>query len=308
MWRKFTDECIPIQDALPDKVDELYVKIIFSFLYFLIWISAVFGNFIVLYIVVIKQVSLSVRTIFIGNLAISDVVVSLTSLPVTAVTIFTRDWVFPPVFCKLIGIFQILTFERTLCIAVSIWTLGYTMSLPVGIFSVTVTYSPYCGTFCEESWPDSTIDGGSRMERIYGISVLTLQFCLPLIICSLCYWKISQVISRQIEKRKEQQFLLKESEKRLHDRRARSNRMMVCMVLSFVFAWLPLNLINLFRDFYGVSSLFSILFALCHVTAMTSAVWNPIIYSWFNPQLRNTIRNIIQKTPHDILLQRRREF
>uniref|UniRef100_A0A915PIA5 G-protein coupled receptors family 1 profile domain-containing protein n=1 Tax=Setaria digitata TaxID=48799 RepID=A0A915PIA5_9BILA len=273
------------------------------------------------------QVSLSVRTIFIGSLAISDVVVSLTSLPVTAVTIFTRDWVFPPVFCKFIGVFQggsifvssftftavavdrlllilfphrkILTFERTFFIVVSIWTIGYAMSLPVGIFSVTVTYFPYCGTFCEESWPDSTTDGESRMERIYGISVLTLQFGMPVIICSLCYWKISRVISRQIEKRKEQQFLLKESERRLQDRRTRSNRMMVCMVLSFVLAWLPLNLINLSRDFYGVSSLFSIMFALCHVIAMTSAVWNPVIYTWFNPQLRST------KTQHNIALQQR---
>lgn len=82
-------------------------------------------------------------------------------------------------------------------------------------------------------------------------------------------------------------------------------RMMVCMVLSFVLAWLPLNLINLSRDFYGVSSLFSILFALCHVIAMTSAVWNPVIYSWFNPQLRTTIKGVLKKTPRDMPLQQR---
>ncbi|VDN21540.1 unnamed protein product [Gongylonema pulchrum] len=200
---------------------------------------------------------------------------------------------------------QILTFERTLCIVLTIWTVGYALSLPVGIFSVTVKYFPYCGIFCEEFWPDSTAEGGSRMGRIYGMSVLTLQFGVPVIICTLCYWTISRVISRQIEKRKEQQFLLKENEKRLHDRRARSNRMMVCMVLSFVLAWLPLNLINLSRDFYGVSSLFSILFALCHVIAMTSAVWNPVIYTWFNPQLRTTIKGILKKAPHDMPLHQR---
>ncbi|WKY07028.1 hypothetical protein Q1695_006872 [Nippostrongylus brasiliensis] len=33
-------------------------------------------------------------------------------------------------------------------------------------------------------------------------------------------------------------------------------------------------------------------FALCHVSAMTSAALNPVIYSWFNPQFRGAIQSL----------------
>lgn len=68
------------------------------------------------------------------------------------------------------------------------------------------------------------------------------------------------------------------------------------MVLGLVLAWLPLNLINLSRDFNGVTAWFSTIFAFCHVIAMTSAAWNPVIYSWFNPQLRMALKSIMARS------------
>ncbi|VDM30162.1 unnamed protein product [Toxocara canis] len=141
--------------------------------------------------------------------------------------------------------------------------------------------------------PDSNLEGGSKLGRMYGTAVMTLQFGVPVLISSVCYWRISRVISQQIEKRREQQIMLKECEQKLSSRRTRSNRMMVCMVLGLVLAWLPLNLINLSRDFNGVNAWFSAMFAFCHVIAMTSAAWNPVIYSWFNPQLRTTLKSMM---------------
>lgn len=73
--------------------------------------------------------------------------------------------------------------------------------------------------------------------------------------------------------------------------------MMLSMVMGLVLAWLPMNLINLYRDFDNSeksSPWFSLIFAFCHVSAMTSAVWNPIIYSWFNPQFKETLLRSIQ--------------
>uniref|UniRef100_A0A0M3HG99 G_PROTEIN_RECEP_F1_2 domain-containing protein n=1 Tax=Ascaris lumbricoides TaxID=6252 RepID=A0A0M3HG99_ASCLU len=144
--------------------------------------------------------------------------------------------------------------------------------------------------------PDSNLEDGSKLGRIYGTAVMTLQFGVPALISSFCYWRISRVITQQIEKRREQQIMLKESEKKLTSRRTRSNRMMVCMVLGLVLAWLPLNLINLSRDFNGVTAWFSTIFAFCHVIAMTSAAWNPVIYSWFNPQLRMALKSIMARS------------
>lgn len=68
--------------------------------------------------------------------------------------------------------------------------------------------------------------------------------------------------------------------------------MMVAMVGGLVLAWLPMNLINMWRDFSPPERFpewYSVAFAACHVTAMTSAVWNFVIYSWFNPQFKETL-------------------
>ncbi|KAI6221934.1 G-PROTEIN-RECEP-F1-2 domain-containing protein [Aphelenchoides fujianensis] len=269
----------------------------------------------------------NVRSVFICSLAINDIVMSLTSLPITAISIFTRDWVFPGVFCKLSGVFQggsifvssftltaiaidryvlirnpavsKIDMNRALLSVVAIWLLGYSFALPVGIFSKVGSFPPICGVFCDETWPDMNDQtGSSPLRKSYGTSVLIIQFGLPVIISSLCYWSIGRIISRQIKKRHQHQVLLQDSQSRLENRKHRSNRMMVTMVAALVLTWLPLNFINLWRDFAPsefVSTWYTVFFAGCHVLAMCSAVANVVIYSWFNPQFKETLMQIVDR-------------
>lgn len=51
-----SNNCIPIQESLPEKIDLLSIQIIFSIIYSIIWIIALTGNVFVLYIVIVKQV------------------------------------------------------------------------------------------------------------------------------------------------------------------------------------------------------------------------------------------------------------
>ncbi|CAD5227201.1 unnamed protein product [Bursaphelenchus xylophilus] len=322
LWRHHQQNCTPIQESIPEKVDSLPIQLLFSVLYLTVWLCAITGNLCVIYVVTLKQVSLSaVRSVFICSLAVSDIVMSLTSLPITAVSIFTRDWVFPGICCKLMGLFQggsvfvssftltaiavdryilikhpassKVNFNKALYSVILIWIMGYLFALPVGIFSTTESYYPFCGSFCEETWPDTNNRGDSQMRKTYGLAVLIIQFGLPLVISSLCYYSIGRIISRQIKKRHQQQILLQDNQHRLENRKHRSNRMMVAMVGGLVLAWLPMNLINLMRDFDAspdrFSDWYSLVFAGCHVVAMTSAVWNFVIYSWFNLQFKQTL-------------------
>uniref|UniRef100_A0A914DEM0 G-protein coupled receptors family 1 profile domain-containing protein n=1 Tax=Acrobeloides nanus TaxID=290746 RepID=A0A914DEM0_9BILA len=255
---------------------------------------------------------------------------SLTSLPVTAITIFTRDWVFPSLFCKLIGVFQggsvfvssftltaiavdryfliryparqTLSYGTAVTIVMLIWIFGYACASPAGILSIidvyyASDYHQYCGIFCEEKWPDFD---GNRMRKTYGTSVLIIQFGLPLLISSICYWMIGRIIREQLEKRKKHQTLLESNQQKLENRKSRSSRMMIAMVGGLVLAWLPMNLVNLYRDYFldSIHPSYSLIFAGCHVVAMTSAVWNPIIYSWFNPQFRSTLKNAFARNAH----------
>lgn len=80
--------CIPVQVAAPDMVDEPVVQTTLGFFYALIWFCGVLGNITVLYVVILRRVEFSVRTVFIISLACSDLLMGFTSLPVTAVTTF----------------------------------------------------------------------------------------------------------------------------------------------------------------------------------------------------------------------------
>ncbi|KAI3416345.1 hypothetical protein GPALN_005880 [Globodera pallida] len=200
-----------------------------------------------------------------------------------------------------------IKFRTAVSIVVGVWALGYACALPIGIFSSTQVYPPFCGTFCEENWPDTDEQSGrSRIRKLYGLLVLIVQFGLPTVISSLCYWSIGRLIRRQMQKRQERQVvLLQESKDRMKSQKNRTNRMMVTMVAGLVLAWLPMNLINLWRDFNSENSAnsedakstewYSLIFAACHSVAMTSAVWNPLIYSFFNPQFKETIRTSLER-------------
>ncbi|CAI4231834.1 unnamed protein product [Auanema sp. JU1783] len=321
-----TSNCTTIQESTAELIDEFTVQLIFGVLYSMVWVAGIVGNSLVLYVVSFNQVSLSVRSIFIGCLAVSDLLMSLTSLPITAITIFSRVWIFPSIFCKLIGIFQegsifvssftltviaidrvllitkpnkeIINYNRAIIVVIGIWALGYSLALPTGIHSGEAAYPGLCGVFCEEQWPDySEALGRSNQRRIYGLTVLVLQFGIPALISSICYYIISRVMDSQLERRRGQ-TLLPESEMKLVSRKSRANKMMIVMVLGFIFAWVPINCINLYRDListFTVTTWFSMVFALCHVTAMMSAVLNPVIYSWFNPQFRSAIQSVFQR-------------
>lgn len=159
---------------------------------------------------------------------------------------------------------QLINFTKAVLIVILIWILGYSFAFPIGLFSNAEDYAPLCGLFCEETWPDTNESGVSRIRKIYGVSVLIIQFGLPMVISSVCYILIGRIINKQIEKRKKQQILLEENQQRLESRKSRSNRMMVAMVGGLVLAWLPMNLINLWRDFSSsekASEWYSLIFA-----------------------------------------------
>lgn len=113
------NECLPLGEWYePSALNERPVQIGFGTIYALIWIFGVGGNALVLAVIAYgaarearaatrKQNSaFPVRSVFVASLASADLLVALTSLPVTAVTAFTREWIFPSFLCYCIAFFQ----------------------------------------------------------------------------------------------------------------------------------------------------------------------------------------------------------
>lgn len=159
-------------------------------------------------------------------------------------------------------------------------------------FVSVVPMPPMCGEFCVEMWPQwaSSIIN----QRTYGLFVLTLQYGLPTVVTTICYITISRYLKRCHAVRLEKLHVQSKSERKANDRRRRANGMMISMVCCFVLLWTPFNALNLLRDF-GLFpylfdwSMFGILYAVAHLIAMTSVVWNPFIYAWYNRSIRDAV-------------------
>lgn len=78
----------------------------------------------------------------------------------------------------------------------------------------------------EREWfrPDyNELLGRSNQRRVYGITVLLLQFGIPAVISTICYTMISRVMDRQVQRRR-CHALLAENEQKLVSRKNRANR------------------------------------------------------------------------------------
>lgn len=322
---KTSNECEPYQQRYPDILDYPFLQVILGTLYTCVWLAGVGGNTVVLYVALAKRLSFSLRTVFIVSLACSDLVVAMTSLPVTSITLLSHNWLFPNFLCNSIsfvqgcGIFQssftltaiavdrymlifyphrsIITNTRARASTVLMCVHGMLLATPMAVFTRIKSWRDLCGVFCEEDWGS---DEAEWARRLYGSAVLILQFSVPLFVSCFCYIRISRHLDGRVTQRLRHEIILPEAMKRLDERRTRTNRMMVVMVLSFLLTWCPFNLLNILRDFEIAQpliqlSIYNTLYAFTHLMAMTSLIWNPIIYAWFNESFRAAIREAIRE-------------
>lgn len=73
--------------------------------------------------------------------------------------------------------------------------------------------------------------------------------------------------------------------------------MLIAMVFVFVICWIPLNALWIFIDIKRADPNFNLpyldaIFFTCHIIAMGSAVYNPLLYAWLNDTFRRNLRSL----------------
>ena len=67
-----------------------------------------------------------------------------------------------------------------------------------------------------------------------------------------------------------------------------------CIAVVFALSWLPMTAFTIIFEFHPFlirpPSTLYLVFALCHVTAMSTAVTNPLMYGWLNTNFRREFR------------------
>jgi hypothetical protein len=201
-------------------------QLTYSSIYALIFIVGIIGNG--LLIGTIRK-RMTVANVFLLNLAISDLLLCITALPITPVLAFVKRWVFGNWMCKLVPLCQgisVLISSYCLClIAVdryrSIvtpmkvpWTVAEATALmavcwlgAVGFSSplfmtqrlsaISLGNTTLCGHFCGEyDWPTAN---GVRAKLLYGSALLIIQYLIPVSIMTFCYTRILQVTDTDTE-------------------------------------------------------------------------------------------------------------
>lgn len=159
------------------------MKAIVFIIYGAIIILSLLGNTIVIFVILRCKSMQSITNLFITNLAVSDLLMTLVAAPFTPISAFSNTWVLPQFLCKLLGFTMgvsvyVSTLTSTaialdrymvivhpfftkmrnwMCgtIIATIWAIATFISLPLAIHQTTTTDPALNVTVCTESWPSS---------------------------------------------------------------------------------------------------------------------------------------------------------
>lgn len=308
------ENIIKLEEEEEDSTKLLGVQIILILAYSIIIFFGVIGNSLVIYVVYKFKNLRTVTNFFIVNLAVADLLVDMLCLPFTLVTTLYGEWKFGQVLCFMLPCAQgtavhvstitlnIIALDRhrsivyhmetkmskDMCVVVIVitWVISALLASPLAIFREygTFDFSPDKSIqVCMEKWPGSNMNGS-----IYSISMLLVQYGLPLAIISVAYIRIWNKLKNH---------MACGGRNDRHQRRKKTTKMLLTMVAVFAISWLPFHAFQLAIDINSTVLYmkdFKLLFTVFHIVAMCSTFVNPILYGWMNNNYRSAFLSAIR--------------
>ncbi|XP_072314979.1 neuropeptide Y receptor type 2-like [Eucyclogobius newberryi] len=292
-----------------DTIRLLSVQVVLILAYSTIIVLGLVGNSLVIYVIYRFKTLRTVTNFFIANLAVADLLVNALCLPFTLVYTLQGEWKFGSVLCFLLPYAQglavhvstvtlnVIALDRHRCIIYHLetrmrkdvcfgvialtWVLSAVLASPLAIFREygSFTLDGHTIQVCTEKWPGKSTDG-----TVYSISMLLLQYFLPLSIISFAYAHIWSKLRGHVSPAENASA---SSER--HRRRRKTTKMLVTMVVVFAVSWLPFHAFQLATDIdSSVLDMrdFRLLYTVFHVVAMCSTFANPLLYGWMNRNYR----------------------
>ena len=291
-----------------DITKHLGVQIPLIMAYSLIILLGLLGNSLVIYMIIRYRTMRTVTNFFIANLALADLLVDTLCLPFTLVYTLLDDWTFGAVLCHMVPFAQalsvhvsiltmtVIALERYRCIVFHLgrrltwhssflimgitWTTSAILAAPLAIFreyrEEEIPSINLHITVCSEKWPQGTSRGGV----IYSLSMLLLQYIIPLAIISYAYICIWVKLKNHISPSSRNDSI---------NRRKKTTKMLALVVVVFAFCWLPFHVFQLASDLDLALRFeeYKLIYTVFHIGAMCSTFTNPVLYGWMNKNYRN---------------------
>ncbi|XP_017130917.1 neuropeptide F receptor isoform X3 [Drosophila elegans] len=325
----------PLDPVLIDRflsnraVDSPWYHMLIS-MYGVLIVFGALGNTLVVIAVVRKPIMRTARNLFILNLAISDLLLCLVTMPLTLMEILSKYWPYGScsILCKTIAMLQALcifvstisitaiAFDRyqvivyptrdslqfvgAVTILAGIWALALLLASPLFVYKELInTDTPallqQIGLqdtipYCIEDWP-------SRNGRFYySIFSLCVQYLVPILIVSVAYFGIYNKLKSRITVVAVQAASAQRKVERGR-RMKRTNCLLISIAIIFGVSWLPLNFFNLYADMERspVTQNMLVRYAICHMIGMSSACSNPLLYGWLNDNFRCNVHSAARR-------------
>ncbi|XP_062604246.1 substance-P receptor-like isoform X2 [Saccostrea cucullata] len=298
---------------------EILVK---SIIYGIITILSLIGNVLIIVIVMNNKTMKTVTNYYIVNLAVADLMVTLTCTWVTVVDNLTEGWTLGAFFCKLNTFTKVLSLvasvlsltqiaydrffgivfalrarmtERRASISlVIIWIFSVIVGIPVLFFRQLKSreWMDHTELWCDDNWPVEieVVANVTRytmpLRTAYFVSVSVVLYFIPMVVMSIAYGVI-------ILKLKTTHIPGEIMDKR-DEQQAKTKRKIIIMLITilavFCVCWLPCQVMLLYTELRGNRSklgdwYYKFEFA-AYTMAYSNSALNPLIYAGFNENFK----------------------
>ncbi|XP_058552535.1 substance-K receptor [Neofelis nebulosa] len=280
--------------------------------YLALVLVAVTGNATVIWIILAHQRMRTVTNYFIVNLALADLCMAAFNAAFNFVYASHNIWYFGRAFCHFQNLFPItamfvsiysmtaiaadryvaivhpfqprLSARGTRAVIAGIWLLALALAFPQCFYSTITTDQG--ATKCAVVWPE---DNGGKMLLLYHLVVIALIYVLPLVVMLFAY----SVIGLTLWRREVPRHQTHGASLRHLQAKKKFVKTMVLVVVTFAVCWLPYHfyfILGSFQeDVYYHKFIQQVYLALFWL-AMSSTMYNPIIYCCLNHRFRSGFR------------------
>ncbi|XP_016416561.1 tachykinin receptor 3a [Sinocyclocheilus rhinocerous] len=289
---------------------------LWSVAYSSILATAVFGNLIVMWIILAHKRMRTVTNYFLLNLAFSDASMAAFNTLINFIYATHGDWYFGEAYCKFHNFFPVtsvfasiysmsaiavdrymaiihplkprLSATATKVIIVCIWMLAVVLAFPLCFFS-TIKKLPK-RTLCYVAWPRPSED-----PFMYHIIVALLVYVLPLVVMGITYTIVGLTLwGGEIPGDSSDNYQGQLRAKR------KVVKMMIIVVVTFAICWLPYHVYflvtGLNKQLVRWKFIQQIYLSVMWL-AMSSTMYNPIIYCCLNSRFRAGFKRVFRWCP-----------
>ncbi|XP_072478701.1 neuromedin-K receptor [Notamacropus eugenii] len=289
---------------------------LWSLAYGMVVAVAVFGNLIVIWIILAHKRMRTVTNYFLVNLAFSDASMAAFNTLVNFIYALHNEWYFGANYCRFHNFFPItavfasiysmtaiavdrymaiihplkprLSATATKVVIGSIWILAFLLAFPQCLYSKTKVMPGR--TLCYVQWPK-----GPKQNFTYHIIVTVLVYCFPLLVMAITYTIVGITLwGGEIPG---------DTSDRYHEQlkaKRKVVKMMIVVVVTFAICWLPYHIYFIVTGIYQhlnrwkyIQQIYLAIFWL----AMSSTMYNPIIYCCLNKRFRAGFKRAFRWCP-----------